>query len=271
MAKAMSFVMVMFVIAPTFAPYVGLAVSSAFGWRTLFVAYGVIGILLVAVIHFRLPETLPTNRRYAFRPRSLVSTFATVIRCKHAVGYAIALGTISGPFIAYLNSSQQVFMFQYELGDSYPTVFAVLSLWLGAASFVNGKLVMTLGIARLVSFALVTIVLVSSLAGFYYLAEGKNPPLIYFVGYMGAVLFCFGLLVSNLNALAMKNLANAAGTGAAFVGALTTIISVPVAIFIGGIVSSSAFPVAIGFAVGGGLALAVHLVLQRLQQPDSYF
>lgn len=269
MAQAMSFVMVMTIVAPTLAPFIGLAISSAFGWRTLFVAYGLIGIFLVALIHFRLPETLPKSRRYAFRSRSLVSAFATVIRSKHAVGYAFALGIVSGPFIAYLNSSQQVLMFQYELGDAYPTVFAVLSLWLGAASFVNGKLVLTLGIERLVSFALVTIVLVSSVVGFYYLAQGKNPPLMYFIGYMGAVLFCFGLLVSNLNAMAMKSLANAAGTGAAFVGALTTIISIPAAIFIGGFVSSSAIPIAFGFVVSGGLALVVHIVLQRMETVGS--
>ena len=79
---------------------------------------------------------------------------------------------------------------------------------------------------------------------------------------MGVALFCFGLLVSNLNALAMASLANAAGIGAATIGAITTVISVPIAVLVGSILDGSAASVAMGFLLCGSIGLTIHLAIQ---------
>lgn len=263
MARAMSFVMMIFVVAPTFAPFIGQSIVTISGWRSLFGAYGLLGLGLLLVIRFRLPETHPKSRRQAFNLATIADACWSVLKNKETCGYAIALGVASGPFIAYLNRSQQIFEFQYELGKLYPILFASLSLWIGGASFVNGKVVQRIGAKRLVLYALATTAVASLIAIGVLAILGANMHLTAFVIYMGIVLFCVGILVSNLNALAMGPIADAAGTGAAFVGALATVISVPVAIGIGEFADTTAISIPAGFAVCSTIALCIHLLLQR--------
>ncbi|AQQ07509.1 hypothetical protein B0E33_18650 [Roseibium algicola] len=263
MARAMSFVMIMFVLAPTFAPFIGQNIVSIFGWKFLFVAYGILGASLLLLIRFRLPETLPRDRRTRFNPNAIGSSYVAVLKNRKATGYAVALGAISGPFIAYLNLSQEIFEFQYQLGKTYPIVFAILSLWIGAASLVNGLVVQKLGMENLSTISLGAIIVTSVVAFVATGAGSSNLPIIAFVAYMGVVLFCVGLLVSNLNAMAMSELSHSAGAGAAFIGALSTAISVPVAIFIGRLTFLGVSQIYIGFAVCGLLSLSVHVLMKR--------
>ena len=175
MASAMSFVMMMFVIAPTFAPFVGALVVSAGGWRSLFIVYGLLGTGLMLLIALRLPETLPKDRRQVFSIRAIRHSQVSVVKNMQAMGYAICLGVVSGPFVAYLNSSQQIFEFQYQLGYFYPVVFAALSLWVGAASLTNGLIVQRAGMNLITTVALLLLVLASGLVSFTYLFIGTNP------------------------------------------------------------------------------------------------
>lgn len=263
MASAMSFVMVMFVLAPTFAPFIGQIIVDASMWRVLFIAFAMMGTGLLLLIWLRLPETLPSHRRQVISLHSSYLSYLDVLKSRQAVGHAIALGVISGPFIAYLNMSQQIFEFQYDLGTFYPIIFAALSLCIGAASFVNGKIVLHIGPSFLVILAMATIVTTSIIATIVLIMTGTSLPLLIFIAYIGIILFCFGLLVSNLNALAMADLADNAGAGAALVGALSTIISIPVAVLIGHFASQMTQPIVIGFLICGILSWSIHMFVDR--------
>jgi DHA1 family bicyclomycin/chloramphenicol resistance-like MFS transporter len=70
--------------------------------------------------------------------------------------------------------------------------------------------------------------------------------------YMLLAFFCFGLLFGNLNALAMGPLGHAAGTGAALIGSLSTIISVPTGILIGQAFDGTILPLIAGFTILAG-------------------
>jgi DHA1 family bicyclomycin/chloramphenicol resistance-like MFS transporter len=269
MASAMSFVMMMFVVAPTFAPFVGKLIVSMSSWRMLFAAYGALGISLLLLVRLRLPETLPKDRRQSANLKSMAKAQIAVLKNTGTIGYSVALGVISGPFIAYLNMSQELFEFQYGLGTAYPILFALISLAIGAASFVNGVVVQRIGMTTLTSIALAAIVLMSIAASAVILATKENLPLEIFVAYMAGILFCFGLLVSNLNALAMAQLTKSAGTGAASIGALTTIISVPVAVMIGWIMTGNAAPVTVGFVICGLIAFALHKAIQSAEHDTA--
>jgi DHA1 family bicyclomycin/chloramphenicol resistance-like MFS transporter len=261
MASAMSFVMVMFVLAPTFGPFFGQIIVNAGTWRSLFFAFAGMGGCLIVLIWLRLPETLSSNQRRTMSLRASYLSYLEVSKSPQAVGYSVALGVISGPFIAYLNRSQQIFEFHYELGTLYPIVFALLSLWIGAASLLNSKIVHKIGLGYLVLFAMLGIITTSVIATAMFVLIGSNLPI--FIVYIGIILFSFGLLVSNLNALAMAELADIAGTGAAFVGALSTFISIPIAILIGRFGSGTGLSIIMGFLICGVFALSIHLVVSR--------
>lgn len=63
--------------------------------------------------------------------------------------------------------------------------------------------------------------------------------------------FCVGILFGNFNALAMQPLGEMAGIGAAIIGSVTNLISVPTAILIGSFVVESVQPIVFGFLICG--------------------
>ena len=64
-------------------------------------------------------------------------------------------------------------------------------------------------------------------------------------------------LFGNQNSLAMESLGHLAGIGAAVVGSLSTLISIPLGIVIGQSYSGTVFPLVIGIGVLSGLSILV--------------
>ncbi|MDQ6994467.1 MAG: hypothetical protein Q9M18_02585, partial [Mariprofundaceae bacterium] len=169
--------------------------------------------------------------------------------------YTIMTGFVFSSFLGYLNSVQQVFQVQYGLIDMFPVYFAVLALAIGAASFTNAKLVMHFGMHHMARYALFTVSTLSILFFIVAYAFSGHPSLWMLMLYLMIVLFCFGILMGNLNALAMQPLGKMAGIGASVVGAISTFISVPFGIIIGQSYDGTVFPLIAGFAVFSALAL----------------
>ena len=162
---------------------------------------------------------------------------------------------VFGAFLAYLSTVQQVFQQQYGLGAWFPLVFAGLSFAIGSASYLNARLVLRLGMQLMVGRALRVMAAVSLL--FLALAYGfaGHPPLVLLLAYFAVMLFCTGVLFGNMNALAMAPLGHIAGIGAALVGSLSTLLSVPLGIGIARAYSGGVEPLVIGFALCPLLAL----------------
>ena len=79
-----------------------------------------------------------------------------------------------------------------------------------------------------------------------------------------------GFQFGNLNALAMEPLGRAAGIGASFVGAGSTLISIPIGGLIGMSLSTNIFPLAIGMALCSLLSiLMMHWVRFGFSLPKA--
>ena len=72
-----------------------------------------------------------------------------------------------------------------------------------------------------------------------------------------------GVLFGNLNALAMEDLGEVAGLGAAVVGALSTLISVLIGMLIGVLYDETVLPLLGGFVCCAGLGLVMMGWLER--------
>ena len=103
-------------------------------------------------------------------------------------------------------------------------------------------MVIRLGMRRLSWVALIFLTALS-LAFFVYAASvGGAPALWLNMGYFTAAFMSFGLLFGNLNALAMEPLGHIAGIGAAVVGSLSTLISVPLGTLVGQMFDGTVLP-----------------------------
>ncbi|MGD8791320.1 MAG: multidrug effflux MFS transporter [Anaerolineae bacterium] len=261
MARVMSFVMTVFILVPMVAPTLGQAILLFSGWRAIFGSFVLMALITWVWFALRLPETLAPEDRIPYSLRRIVDATLEIIKNRTALGYTVSAGLISGAFLGYLNSSQQIFQELYALGERFPRYFAIIAFSLGLASLLNARLVMRFGMRFLVRWSLIVITTLSALALAIGLLTAGQPPLWFLMAYIMMAFFGVGILFGNQNALAMEPLGHLAGIGAAVVGSLSTLISMPLGTIIGQGYNETVLPLVIGIAVLAGLSfLVVHWV-----------
>ena len=255
MARVMSFVMSVFILAPVIAPALGQGILMVSGWRMIFGVYLTLAVIVCAWFGLRQEETLAPERRIPFSVRRISQALQSVLTNRLALGYTIATGFVFGAFMGYLISAQQILQEQYALGALFPIYFSALAIGVGGSSLANARLVMHHGMRRLSVFGLRTIgVLSVAFLALAYTFAG-HPPLWMLMTYLMLVFFCIGLLFSNLNAMAMQPLGHVAGTGAAVVGSLSTLNSLVLGTLIGQSYNATILPLVAGFAALSILAM----------------
>ncbi|MDM7862239.1 multidrug effflux MFS transporter [Alteromonas sp. ASW11-36] len=255
MARVMSFIMVVFIAVPMIAPMIGQWVLLWFSWQHIFTLFLIVGLLSGVWFFARQPETLPREKRVPFTWSALGHSLRYIFTHREVMGYSLAMGFIFGAFLAYLSASQTIFQTIYMTGENFPLIFATLAASIGLASFLNGTLVMRFGMRFLCRVALVGSVAFSiGLLALVYFNAGV-PPLWQFVTTLFIGFFFIGVLFGNLNSMAMLPLGNMAGLGAAIIGAISSLISVPVAVLVDAFLTTNVMPIAIGFVVFCTLAM----------------
>ena len=257
MARVMSFVMTVFILVPMIAPSLGQALLLFSGWRSIFVSFVLMALITWIWFALRMPETLAPEDRAPFSLRQIASATLEIVRNRTAIGYTVSAGLISGAFLGYLNSSQQIFGEQYALGERFPLFFAVIALSVGLASLLNTRLVMRFGMRFLVWWSLILIVGLSILAFAVSLPAAGQPALWFLMAYIMSSFFCIGVLFGNQNSLAMEPLGHLAGIGAAVVGSLSTFISMPLGTIIGQNYNGTVLPLIAGIGILSGLSILV--------------
>ena len=228
MARVMSFSMSIFILVPILAPALGQWVMGFAGWRGIFASFIVLTLLVLIWFILRLRETLPLAKRRQFSFGDLGRNLISIASNRTVCGYTLTAGFVFGAFVAYLSLSQKLFQDQYGLGDEFPLYFGVLASSIGAASLVNASLVMRLGMRRLSTIAMTCSLLLSLMFLVIAYTYDGHPPLTWLMGYLLALFFFTGILFGNLNALAMDPLKSFAGLGAAFIGSVSTLLSVAI-------------------------------------------
>jgi DHA1 family bicyclomycin/chloramphenicol resistance-like MFS transporter len=109
MARVMSFVMTVFILVPMLAPTFGQAVLLFSGWRAIFLSFILLAVVTLVWFALRMPETLAQENRSSFSLQQIIRTIRAILKIRIALGYTIAAGLISGVFLGYLNSTQQIF------------------------------------------------------------------------------------------------------------------------------------------------------------------
>jgi DHA1 family bicyclomycin/chloramphenicol resistance-like MFS transporter len=217
MAQAMSYVMSIFIMVPVFAPSLGAILAAAAGWRWIFWTCALFAVAMAAWA-LRLPETLKPENRLDLGLANVGATVKRVVNNRVTGGYLVAMTLMMGVFMSYLASSELIIgdIFGYE--DEFPMIFGGIALVLAASAFMNARVVVRFGIARVITTGWIgyatgaTLLLVSTLA-----ADGV-PSFRTFVICLSIILASHMLLFPNMNTRAMEPLGDIAGTAAAVIG-----------------------------------------------------
>jgi DHA1 family bicyclomycin/chloramphenicol resistance-like MFS transporter len=249
MASIMSLAMMVFMAVPIIAPTVGQGILMVAGWRAILLAIGVFGLAVSIWCFLRLPETLAAEDRRPLRVGPVLEAFRIVLGNSIASGYAIGTGLIFGCLFAFLNSAQQIYQQEYQLGALFPIAFSAAAIFIAVASFTNSRFVERLGMRRLSHSALAGFAAISALlCAIAVLNEGHVPLWVFFLCVLVAFSM-FAFIGTNFNALAMDPLGHVAGTASSVLSSLQTILGGILGAIIGLAYDGTVLPLSLGFLI----------------------
>jgi len=254
MARIMSFVTAIFILAPIIAPSFGKLMLDNFGWQSIFTSQIIFGLFVVIWLWRRQPETLTEDKRKKMKLSLFSEGIKEFVKHKQTVVFTFVSGFTTAAFMVYLSSSQHIFQIQYGLVEEFPYIFAGIAIVVGLSTFLNGTFVIRFGMLKLASVFNLALTLISLSYVFLYYGE-PNPSLSILLVFFVMMIFCVGFMFGNINALAMQPIGHIAGIGAAIFGFVATIIAVPLATFIGRYIELTAIALFVGFAICGALSL----------------
>lgn len=258
MARITSLIMTIFILVPAIAPALGQGILFIANWRAIFVVLFLFALVIWIWFAQRQPETLPKESRKNFSLQYIYQASQETFSQKSTVAAIWMSGLLFGIFVGYLGAVQDIFANIFQITTQFPAYFAVLALSIGSASFFNARLVMALGMRRLIFLAFLGMATLSSLFALYfgYISPGA-PPLFVFMPYMCVTFFSVGFLFGNLNALGMEPLGRIAGIGSAILGFTQSTISATAGIFLGRYYHHDVSNLALSFAVVAVICLMI--------------
>ncbi|MCF7568202.1 multidrug effflux MFS transporter [Sabulilitoribacter arenilitoris] len=262
MAKILSIVVMFFILVPVVAPTLGQFLINLYNWESVFYFNLLFGVLIIIWFWLRQPETLEKDKRIKFTSHLFIDGTKEFFKHKDAVAFTLVSGFITGSFMVYLSTSQQIFQEQYNLADMFPYIFASLAISVGLATFLNSRVVVKYGMLKIAYVSCIAYAIISVLYVVIF-SSGENPSIAVLLSFFALQFFAVGFLFGNLRALAMQPLGHIAGIGAAINGFISTVMAVPIANYIGSFVTTSVLPLFIGFSIFGVLSLLVFIGVKR--------
>lgn len=265
MARIMSFVVAIFILVPVVAPALGKMMLDTFGWKSIFYSQLLFGFLIISWLWKRQPETLAPEHKKPFHWRLFVTGTLEFLQFRQAIVFTLISGFITGSFMVFLSTSQQIFEVQYGLKEEFPYIFAALAFSVGLATFINGTLVVRFGMRNMVYISSVLFTLVSLMYVLLFFTKSANPSIYVLVTFFVLQFFAVGFLFGNARSIAMQPLGHIAGIGAAINGFVSTVMAVPIATFIGDYVTTTALPLFLGFSICGCITLLLLLSVRKVK------
>jgi DHA1 family bicyclomycin/chloramphenicol resistance-like MFS transporter len=239
----------------------GKFVLDHYNWQGIFYIQLLFSLLVSFWFWKRQPETLALPDRIPFTRHIFMDGIKELLKYKSTLGFTLISGFITGSFIVYLSGSQQIFDQQYGLAEEFPYIFAGLAISVGAATFMNGTLVLRFGMEKLVTIALLGFFMIPLLYIILFY-NAANPNIIVLLTFFATQFFAVGFLFGNLRALAMQPVGHIAGIAAAITGFISTLMAVPISTYIGKFIDTTALPLFVGFLICGLLSIFILLYIK---------
>ncbi|MGY1811947.1 multidrug effflux MFS transporter [Blastococcus sp. SYSU D00820] len=202
--------------APVLAPLVGGQLLRVTDWRGLFVVLAGIGLLLLVASAWRLPETLPPERRVSGGLRTTLRNGRALLARRAFLAAVLAQGLAFAALFTYISTSSFVLQDGFGLtAQQFSLVFGVNGIGIVLAGQVSRVLVGRVGARRLLRAGLFVQV-AGAVALVVAALAGAGLPVV--LPALFVVVAATGVVLPNATALAMAGAARMAGTASALVG-----------------------------------------------------
>lgn len=259
MARIMSFVMMVFTVIPAVAPLMGQGIIALADWHAIFLAYIAFSAIIMLWMGLRQPETLAVEARRPLQMATLWAATKELGRHRVIVISTLVQALTLGALFATLSSMSGIFEQRFDRAETFPLWFAFIAVGSMSGSLLNSRIVMSLGMRRVITGTLAAQLCLTVLC-LLAIATGLMPEALAFPAHLlwSIGLFAMmGLTMGNLNALAMEPVGHIAGLAASVISSLATVGSVLLAIPVGLAFDGTVIPLLTGVAllVASGLAL----------------
>ena len=253
-ARIMSRLMLVIGVAPLFAPTIGSLIGRWAGWRGVFVGLGLYGVFLLVSMWWKLPETHPREHR-AKRVGATMRGYGILLRDGHFVALAAVPALLSAVLMSYIVASPFVLQQQYGLGKlQFALVFAVNGIGLVGGAQLNASLVRRFSSSQILRVALPGSML--ACGGLLLVAATGWGGLPALLAMLFAAMALQNLSPSNASALALTRHGERAGTAAAWIGFLQSVVPAIVAPVVG-VMGNHAWAMGLVMAASASVALAI--------------
>lgn len=261
LARVISLAMMIFVLAPAIAPLFGQFLMTLFGWRSIFTACAVAGLIAFLWLAIRQEETLLVEKRRPFQASNLIQGYKTTFTNKRVIISTLTQALVLGGLFSYIASAPQIFSDWLDVESTFPLYFCGIALFSALSNVLNALLVEKLGMWFLstcaIGFNLVFSTII--LSTYYFELIPNSLYLTIFILWSCTLLFTMAMSVGNLMALAMEPVGHIAGLASSIIGSTSTLISIIIAILIGMLFDGTGIPLISGVTILAVISFALNL------------
>lgn len=154
-SKMMSMIMLVSMIAPLLAPFIGGNLAKYFHWHSIFYVLAFFGILSCLLVLWKIPESHPLEKRVPFSLRVVLRNFALLIREKAVVGYVLAGAFSFAGMFSFLTSGSIVYIDIYQIAPENFGYFFIMNMSVMILfTSINGRMVVKVGAEKMLRFGL---------------------------------------------------------------------------------------------------------------------
>ncbi len=162
--QAMSYVMLLFALAPAIAPMIGGLLQEWQGWRSVFVFLTALGGITALYTLRYLPETLPPEERQPFRLLTLLTQSLDALRHRQFLSLVLTISFAFAGFFIYVVGAPVIIFDHLALGSGdFWILFVPMVVGMMLGSLTSGRLAHRLSAHTSISMAFALLIVASLL------------------------------------------------------------------------------------------------------------
>ncbi len=244
---------------PILAPSLGSLLLGVTGWRGVFVALAVFGLLIAVAVTIWMPESLPRDERRRVPVQGLLRIYGELFRDRSFIAPTLATSATFAALFAYISAGSFVLQESYNLSQfGYGLVFGVISSCIILGSQISPRLIERVGVLPVLrhgttaGFSVVVVLTIAAVMGW------ASLPVL--VGLLMALFLTIGLTLPAGATLALSTQPpSRAGQASGLIGVLQFVVAGLAAPIVGLVDASSATVMAVVMT----LAMAAAVMLAR--------
>ena len=262
-SKMMSMVMMVTMIAPLVAPILGGYLADQFHWHSIFYLLSGLGFLSAFLVGFRIPESLPKERRIPLDLMGVLRNYRAVGTNKRVLGYIFTNAFSYSGMFCFLTSGSLVYTGVYGVAPKNFGYFFILNIGvMMVATFLSGRLVGKLGTERILRIGLLIQFIVGLWLALCALFHWGLWPVAFGVAlYVGMV----SVVSSNANAAVLELFPRTAGTANSLIGMFRFAIGAVIGAILAFFSAETEMPMLFAIALNILVAIVFYISLVRRQ------